>query len=320
MSVVVIFGAGASAFCGPTIYNAASGSMQSCPPVGNGPDGLFARLRLVSGYCSAFPTRLADSFVEDFERGMSMIQRGPTSLLVGMQREIALHLARYEIESGNYYSELLKSLDAHVNQVCWCTLNYDLLLEQAIRKCGFRVDHEPRGALSTGAQVLKPHGSSSFLPKLGSNVFQGNYSSDIEPGVIAIGGNFNIEFAEDSDQIREWCAQAKHDEFAPVLAQYARGKPFMSSLSQMNSIQREVSRQILAATHVFVIGVRFTPLDTHLWNPLRQSRATISVVNPVVDDLLWWGKGRSAVTQHIADSFEHVALIADAIKRANANP
>ena len=102
--VVLLFGAGASAFSGPVRYR---GDQNRSPPLGSGPNGLFAALLREGGVAASFPAQVQAALIEDFESGMHLLERMPGTWHCAFQRQIALHLASYSIRPHNHYLELL---------------------------------------------------------------------------------------------------------------------------------------------------------------------------------------------------------------------
>ena len=62
---------------------------------------------------------------------------------------------------------------------------------------------------------------------------------------------------------------------------------------------------MLAASQVFVVGVKVTEEDAHVWNPLRSSRGSLFYVGPEPEPFLQWAQEhRRRDAYHLADSFE----------------
>jgi hypothetical protein len=138
--VVVLFGAGASAFSGPTLCK--SGTLR-CPPVGNGPNGLFATLASEHGIAARLDSELQAALRDDFESGMRLLERMPSTWHVAFQRQIALHLANYSVTEENYYVRLLAPSFMRLKNIQYSTINYDMLLDQALRNYGFSIEGSP---------------------------------------------------------------------------------------------------------------------------------------------------------------------------------
>jgi len=163
MKLAVLMGAGASFGCGNVDPEA--------PPLGN---QLFEKLKraLPDSWGSLLTSDENDVFRCDFEQGMAQIRRKPAAqrLLIDM----ALYFSTFRATGPNCYSRLLELLDRTPDLQCvFCTLNYDLLLEQAITSNGRSLWTLGRTVGVVGpppVAVLKPHGSCNYIHPLTRNV------------------------------------------------------------------------------------------------------------------------------------------------------
>lgn len=151
--VTIIFGAGASYGSGENTcvpYN---------PPLGK---DLFAHLVRMGGEFSRLSEESKLIFqTQGFEAGMATIE-DDSRAINPLQKELACYLSGFEIRPGNGYIRLFNKLHNVLKDICIVTLNYDLLIEQALGLQGFNIDYNDD---KKGITVLKPHGSSNFLPR-----------------------------------------------------------------------------------------------------------------------------------------------------------
>ena len=150
--VTILFGAGAS-------FGSGSCSPYS-PPLGN---DLFLKLNEQGGNFSNLNEDIKLKFIEHgFESGMASIEDNSRNI-TPMQKEMACYLSKFSIKNDNAYARLFNKLRTYLSDITIVTLNYDLLIEQAILMNGYNVDYNADGK---GISLLKPHGSSNFLPQL----------------------------------------------------------------------------------------------------------------------------------------------------------
>lgn len=88
MASIVLMGAGAS-------YGSGETRPPVRPPLGNGADGLFARLDALGGVATTLPEHLEAVFREDFERGMVAYLEYSKGSTMAFQKEMAAYLAAF---------------------------------------------------------------------------------------------------------------------------------------------------------------------------------------------------------------------------------
>jgi hypothetical protein len=148
MPALILMGAGASF---------GSGDVQPCcPPLGNGPDGLFARLEEAGGQASSLPTDLRTLFRTDFEKGMAQFYEFADGDIMRFQREVASYLAAFRPGKGNAYVRLIRTIGPR--RAIYSSLNYDLLFELAAGSLGLNTLYGT-DPVAKGVRLLKLHGS-----------------------------------------------------------------------------------------------------------------------------------------------------------------
>jgi hypothetical protein len=311
--VVVLFGAGASAFSGPVRYR---GELNKSPPLGCGPNGLFAALLQEGGIAANFPAQVQAALIEDFEAGMRFLERMPSTWHCAFQRQIALHLANYRIRPNNHYLELLAPPHMRSREIQYSTINYDMLLDQALSRYGLQIEGCPRDSPNLQfVTLLKLHGACNILMKI-QNHIHGNEAFDSPFGFHSpVGGNLGqLYLARSYREIEHWCRDYANEQFAPVVAQYVREKTFLTHAEAFEGVQAFWAKKVLKAKAVVLIGVRYVPGDEHIWKPLLESDAELLVVDPNFDGIETWGINRARKPRHIAKFFSDLPIIQEAVR------
>lgn len=290
--VTILFGAGASFGSG--------GCSPYAPPLGN---DLFFKLNEQGGNFSKLNADIKAKFIEHgFETGMASIEDDSRNI-TPMQKEMACYLSKFFIKNDNAYARLFNKLRTELSEITIATLNYDLLIEQAITINGHNVDYNADGK---GVSLLKPHGSSNFLPQLplGWNI----------SGNVIIGGGTYFEGLDTKavgshDEVKKWCENSRNSDLSPVLALYQKGKRIVINNELINNIQRKYVDAISQSNLIFVVGVKYVEHDNHIWDSLSSSNAKIVIVDPYPDDTVRWADTHSLQNVEVMKSgFESVVL------------
>lgn len=293
MTNLLLLGAGASygSFASPA----------EAPPLGNGFDGLFARLQLRSAEAASLPSDLKLTFVKNFEEGMSEYFARRQGNVARLQLDIGAYLAAFSPAPGNAYFELLAATDP--STTIYASLNYDTLLEESALQSGRNIAYslEP---LPNTVRVVKPHGSSNFWPDIAPGSIRGctfiNCSTDIEAPVVAL--------HPDVSRAR----YPLEDSFSPCMSLYAPNKPVRTSPSFVQAQQRLWAAAVQQAKRIIVMGVRVYPSDTHIWGPLLQAQTALHYFGLAGDRdefEAWAGTRRQASTFHQFGFREAVGVV-----------
>lgn len=297
---VILFGAGASAFSGPCAPN--------CPPIG---DRLFERLLHEGGAAARLSEDLKRIFLDEgFEAGMLQLSGARYYIASEIQRQLAVHLAGYRVEPGNYFLELVRHLGPRMRHLCFATLNYDLLLEQALGTYGVPVEYDAKRPAESAVSVIKLHGSCNFLPTLGSTRVNG---LDFF-GVLSLYDDLPMYAASNQREIIEWCNDPANETLHPIVAEYVHDKNVYINPAFIASLHEHYSSVIIEARLIVLIGVRYSSSDTHIWNPIAKSSARLAIVNPSPEDILSWARAnRAADSFALARDFSNIASILAAV-------
>ncbi len=256
--VTLIFGAGASfgsGNCYPTN-----------PPLGN---DLFNELVKLDGAFSRLDKKMKNEFKKKgFEEGMALIQND-SSIINPIQKEVASYLSQFKVENDNAYVNLFKSIKEVINDITIVTLNYDLLIEDALRKNLLFIKYELDW--KHGVSLLKPHGSCGFLPDLGGMNMSGN--TMINCGTFVDG--LKIFRSINKEEIINWCEDPKNSDISPVLSMYNKEKRIVINKNFISNIQEIYKKKIENSRMIILIGVKYIEHDTHIWEPIKNSKAKV---------------------------------------------
>lgn len=258
MPALILVGAGASF---------GSGDVQPCrPPLGNGPDGLFARLEAAGGQAASLPIDLRRQFRTDFEKGMALLYEYVDGDIMRFQREMAAYLGAFSPGEANAYVRLIRTIGPR--RAIYASLNYDLLFELAAASLGLKTYYSTEPP-AKGVRLLKLHGSSNFWP-------------DIPVGMIRNSTFARNGRADIQAQIRPLTqAETLHrcrveDSIAPAIAMYAEGKAVKISPDYVEWQQELWKTAARSASRIFVVGVRVHNADVHVWGELGKTRAPVT--------------------------------------------
>ncbi len=255
MVAVVLLGAGAS-------YG--SGDVDpSVPPLGN---RLFDELERAGGVAAGLPDSLKLAFRENFELGMAEYCKHVDGDIMRFQRELAHYLAAFAPGPSNVYGQLINSLGAR--RVIYCTLNYDLLFELSAARLGLSTSYSVE-LLPNHVRLLKPHGSCNFWPDLPIGMFRGctfagSGRADIQANVRPLNRSQTIQRCMLEDSV------------APAIAMYAEGKSVKVCPDYVEHQQAMWAESVAKVKKVFIVGVRINSADTHVWDELERSHASIT--------------------------------------------
>lgn len=269
---LILFGAGAS-----------YGNTEDCngtPPQGK---DLYSRLEIYSHQINKLPIAVKSLFkIYSFEEAMNKLPNSST-LINPIQKATADYLSSFKPTKKTGYSKLFRMLDNPLN-IDIATLNYDILIELSLDNIG--IPYSQFYEKAHNINLIKVHGSSSYLPNIGNNRFDDvvfeNCSSFIE--------GLDINIAQNHSQIKEWCNQSKNNSISPCLCLYNQDKKTVINRNLIESIQKQYKRSVLNCKRIFVIGVSLAEHDLHIWSPLLETKAEIVIVDPSPNAAYNWLK------------------------------
>lgn len=264
MSEVLLLGAGAS-----------YGSVRNGPRPPLGKD-LYGEMCKVSPTWRALPHAAVAEFQGpgQFEQGFGWVRRNCDARSIGLLRDMALYFLELKPGAGSLYLPLLAGARRR-GAVQLATLNYDLMIEICMMQM---FDNALLGLSAEGrAGLLKLHGSPNLVPavgglqldnvtfaNMGGSAFESDSFSWLSPRAAA-------------DWIRSqpW--------LAPTMALYEAGKYVPIGGSQVQRIQGWFGAACAGASRIYIAGTSYQPHDAHVWDPIVQSGARITVADPYPD-------------------------------------
>ena len=194
----------------------------------------------------------------------------------------------------NAYARLFSKLRRYMPSINIVTLNYDLLIEQALLMNGFLADYSGNGRVfnsqnghssQKAINLLKIHGSSNFLPVLPKGTIMRGCVSDGGPAHVHTG---EMIFAKDADQISDWCSAPENDSLSPMLALYQADKRIIINPFFVQGLLSKYNLAIGSSKLIVLVGIEYIPHDEHVWQVIEQSGASILIVNPSPDKTMKW--------------------------------
>jgi hypothetical protein len=304
MTVVVLFGAGASQSHGKITPEP--------PPLGG---SLFSDLAvLYPSSWGALDPSLRSLFQRNFEDGMTKVY-GEEAYWRGVPRlmqDMASFFLRYGLNTSgeSAYVKVCQfiAINCLEGEVLLSTLNYELLLEQAVNRARRKVAYTSFPPPSGEISVLKLHGSVNFLPSargIGSSL-------EMPPKFIF---QTPIRYVGDLGVVSRFLAS--EPALYPSMCLYMRGKPTHISPGSIEEIQEFWRGQVKAARKIVLIGVRTDPGDAHLWDAVGASGAEISYVGTRAHveshfpgrPLVWLGERFEEVVDRVIEVLRFVASV-----------
>ncbi|EDP60027.1 hypothetical protein [Vibrio sp. AND4] len=269
--ITFLFGAGASYGSGKTIpYN---------PPLGN---DLYDNLASQKGKFGKLSAKSRKVFqLQGFEAGMATLAND-NRLINPLQKEIACYLSKFKITPENAYVRLFNKIQKLMPDINIVTLNYDTLIEQAIATVGYAVDYNGTGK---GITILKPHGSSNFLPRMPEGF---NMNGNVMVGCGTFVDGLPTDAVSTNQEVIQWCNDPRNSDLSPALAMYEKGKRVVVNSSLINNIQKQFGNVAIDSKLIVLVGIKYIEHDTHIWKVLEESSATLLVVDPYPQDTINW--------------------------------
>ena len=289
---VILMGAGAS-------YGSEAVGVR-VPPLGA---GLFDELCAFSGNLwGALPPPYPDRFRVDFEEafgqlaadspsplsaGFSPTASYPAHLTGPLLRKMAEFFLQFEPTPDSLYSKLAQRIRDSVWPGAVASLNYDLLLQIALERAGLVASPWDKGRHSG---VYLPHGCCALLLEPGRIEGQAT--------LVGIGNRIRtpVIFVRDTSVAR---ARLQSEFVPPAMAYYEPSKTAVTAPDFLDTQKSYLSEAVTGADVVLIVGAQVRERDTHIWNPLGGTRATLVYCSPEVNGFREWSRrcrpGRSDV-------------------------
>ncbi len=264
-----MFGAGASYGAGPTA--------PSVPPLGN---QLFTALQQYSALWANLPRDVAAEFNRSdppFERGFAWTRKNADELTIPLLNHMGRYFLQFRMLQDNVYLRFFLALRRMPCELFFATLNYDMLLEEAVEVFAGSVELDPNYK-GSHAVVLKLHGGPTFAISSNYHV----YNNDSAYCNTAFNGPAQVLSTKELSLSR-W----EHDpRDAPAMALYAEGKAVLNCPKFVKTIQARYAFHVGLADEIYVVGVNYVPSESHVWQPILDARATVRIINPSTDPFI----------------------------------
>ncbi|MDH5184338.1 MAG: hypothetical protein OEX12_10650 [Gammaproteobacteria bacterium] len=284
--IIFLFGAGASYGCG--------GVIPEQPPLGS---CLYPALKenYPASWGSLSP-HIVKKISSDFEQGMKIIYDELGSAIPGLMRELAVYLIQFRsYNKSTLYNLLIADLNEAgiLHKTLFSTLNYDCILEFCLAEMGHNISYFDDDHIDS-VPVWKLHGSSNMF----SHGVQAGQGVSYGTGVTFEGG---VEAFLDSDRVIQKCLVETG--LAPVMCLYMEGKILNVSPSIIKSLQDSWAERVLSASSVFCIGVRPMLGDSHIWDPISQTDASVYFVGNQSEIGEWIENNRVGTSTYLGNRF-----------------
>jgi len=266
MKLAILLGAGASYGCGNVVPER--------PPLGA---ELFERLKRAypDSWGSLLTHEENEAFKEDFEVGMDGIwQRQSGNAAQLLLIDMALYFSKFRATGANCYSRLLDVVGAPGMESAFCTLNYDLLFEQAVARSGRSLRTLGR-VMGTGPPVglLKPHGSCNYIDPVTRNVHRSTMG--VTQHFVYREGPpqpADLEIVTPDELARIY---SEGPTIPPAISIYMPTKHSPVGFTIIQSVRANWAQVASKADVILSIGTRPVEQDAHIWDPVLQSKVDV---------------------------------------------
>ena len=285
MATLILFGAGASAYCGERTI------MPYNPPLGK---DLFIDLEKEISELSKLPQNIKDVFKNDFEKGMELFMKHNfNEAPIDLMKKIGRYFLKFHPEYiyRNYYFLLLDNLIKMNKKVVFASLNYEMILEEvAIKYIGIKkiaYNHKSfLPHLKDCISIIKPHGSANFIPENKNNFV---IKKPDFTGTVCMDSSEHIKpFAR--DDAKKLLSDDINIYQSPAISCYMLGKPTYFSGAYVNKQRKLFKQAVSSAGRIIIIGVKLNEEDKHIWQPIAETKAIVGYVEPCPDDIIKWTK------------------------------
>ncbi len=272
----MIFGAGASV----------GSEDNNMPPLGN---HLFDELVSFNpnGW-GQMPNELSEIFREDFEKGMEELSTKYTNVLTQSQTIMASFFFKFQPTTTSLYVKLAEKIKTNEWNGSLATLNYERLLEIAMKHVGLMPKFQP--STFPEIETCYPHGCCNFFCEgisatRGLGIGQNGIS--FRPGEslnFSSGGSLN--FTRDGittggksisiiNKPNDFY-QKTNNAFPPTMSYFIPSKFTTSCANFIQSERERFNKLISDADNIAIIGIMVREHDSHVWDSLASTSAAIT--------------------------------------------
>jgi len=305
--IIFLFGAGASRGalhidpCDPPLGREVYDRLAECFPNEWGHDSRLGRY--------------GNKLRENFERTMfkEVCRWEPSISILEWQRKMTLYFSRFtpKSTSNNLFTKLLEFLrdTLIISNSIFASLNYDCVFEQAAYRLGFQVDYSCNEIENNGIRILKVHGSCNFITEnIQSRMpYLTNTNSQIDCGMECLQ-------PVDVEKVLERRFSDANAFYYPVMSLYSFGRNSLVAGTRIQKIRNTWSGYVSRASLIVVIGVKPNCEDTHVWNPIKETKSANLFYIGSQEDFKIWASANSNfkfLAEEFNDGFESLLRILD---------
>lgn len=286
---------GASSQIAQILVSRIEAALPDRPGIGN---RLFEELAAFDPFFADLDPGLRSEFV-DFENGMARFTLKYNALVGKFLALMSLYFLQFRIQDqgANFYSKFVRLLPSVPASMSLATLNYDLLLEEALIAEKILPDW---GATK---KVMKLHGSPNYL------VMENMANSFSNVTMVNVGEFFNgpVQVTDPARAVR-YCrtALSQASNMTPAISAYAVGKRVYSSAAYITALQEHFKAQTEKVDSIILVGVHLNEADEHIWQPIAASKARIGIVNPDTATYEKWGTANRRTVTNICSTADEI--------------
>jgi hypothetical protein len=238
------------------------------PPLGK---DLLRELQRFSGVWRDLPLELAEGFQgpDGFEGGFPIVRERNDKLTMSLLRGMALYFARFTSTARTKYDFLLAAIERLRPDCHLATLNYDLLLDEAIAHRFAEIRYDGSEPLRS---ILKLHGAPNCWidPDFAQGVGTG-YS-----GFHTVARGAPVRFLSSSDTEAAFRQQLSG---CPVISMYSKEKHAPICPDVIERYHGKFREVVLSADRLVIIGASYAAHDRHVWEPVEATSAEVRIVD-----------------------------------------
>ncbi len=254
----------------PTVLLLGAGASYGSDSVGIPPLGgrLFDALAAFNppGWGS-LPLEVAARFRADFEAAMSGLGQTHAHSVPPLQRAMAAYFFGFLPRASSLYIRLAQRIAAARWPGAVSTLNYERLLELSLGPAGLR---PVVGSQTTPGRTLElclPHGCCHIFCE-GARAT----SSGVSFAAFGVTTDGPVIVISDPAQHRQ---RIEHDAFPPVMSYFEPNKRTTAGASFIAGQRARWAQLATEADRIVAVGIRVRTHDTHIWDPVARSAASV---------------------------------------------
>ncbi|MBD6990000.1 hypothetical protein G3218_03190, partial [Vibrio parahaemolyticus] len=113
-------------------------------------------------------------------------------------------------------------------------------------------------------------------------------SGNVMVGCGTFFDGFPTDAVATNQEVVQWCNDPRNSDLSPALSMYEKGKRVVVNSSLIDNIQKQYSNVVANSKFIILVGIKYIEHDTHIWQALEESSATLLVVDPYPQDTINW--------------------------------